>query len=574
MTIIRLALILSALTFGSFANAELERPVDGDVSQNGYSRFPVLNCPATSEVMKNYRTKLQDLRATIKKVANCEAPGTQPAKDGGIGTNDASNAVTNLDKLLTEDRPEFIDLIAKGQISGLTTVEKGKAEQYVEDLTKTSSTLLAVLTGNDACFDDEKQGLSVEFITSLIGEGTKILGVIGGPAAAPAISIAGEAITGFMKGLAEIKSKGYDFNNGDQRIAYAENLCVFWDSRRELYNLVDPMDSIERLESLQSTLSMQLGVLKAGCPECAVLIQTVEEKNRETKETQVIENVGQIWSPGLEAEVKAEAERINGLYVNAVGTHTYRSLKTMTWIPLRLEALEDQKVEADVVLGTVLDEQEVIEKFMIDESAPEFINALLDNARAFEEKMFEQVGAAKSMIDDIVWSNVNKTNGKVEFWTKLDPIYGAWSYDNIEGYYAAVFSTLLKIREQGDYAANARIETFFGDLEDRSKKFNVQLDLAEKYCNFFANAKLFRDGIAGSCTGWQMNELKQSSQTFYNQLAMFNLKTDDEQADLAVVVEAAPVLEETVVTEDWVESLTLKVEDMYSQENYVERKTE
>lgn len=550
--ILRLALsvVVTLFTANSFA----QLPVDKETEETGYSSFPVLQCPATNEAIKDFRKKLLDLKKAIKEEANCK----------GI-TQD----VSNLSDLVTKERDGIMALIAKGQSQGLTDAEQGRVEAYVEKVSVTTSNLLAIITGNDACFDEDKQGMSLEFITSLIGEGSKILSVIGGPETGATIQVAGEVITGFLKAMKTIEAnrQGYKFKQYDQRTAYAESMCSLFDYRRELEKLVNPYESVTRLEQLKLVLEKQISILRDNCVECRAIILLVEEEATKARETKVTTEIKtqDIWPPLFDARIKQMALEIDKLYTKRLGTHTYRSLRTLTWIPLRVRSLENNSLKADLGLEDIGSEMMSIEKFMITEQAPLFLKQLIVEARQWNSQLDNHLMGVvytlrvlKNTYPDVKWPYVN---------------WGGTLFGDTFEYYGQILESLDVARGHVNEEDRAAIETYFQELENMARYYGIATDVVDNYCTFFKEAKWYKkkktgadkEGIADVCGGNALKEIRNASNMFTNYRMMMPSFSSDP------IGGAAPIVAPVEITEDWVESLTRVVDDMTENKDYVTR---
>lgn len=537
------------------ANVFAQVPVvDKDVEDSGYSTFPVLQCPATNEALKDFRKKLLDLKKAIKdEASNCK----------GIPAD-----VAGLSELVTNQRDEIVGLIAKGQSEGLTEQERGKVESYVQKLTEKTSNLVSVLTGSDACFDEDKKGMSLEFITSLIGEGSKILSIVGGPEVGATVQVASEVITGFLKAMKTIQEnrQGYKFYIADQKMAYAGSLCSLFDYRRELNKLIAPYESVERLHELSSVLKKQIEVLRANCPECREIIQAVEEISNQARQSKNPEEIrmDDIWPKPFETSMAAKAREIDKLYTRRLGTHTYRSLKTISWIPLRIRSLEDSSLKADLGLNEIVKEMASIEKFMVTEQAPLFMGQLVKDGRQWKKQLESHITSASYTINMLRMAYPKIVWPKISYWSSTT-----------EEYYGQILESLDIAREFVKPSDRALIKTYFADLESMARNLNISYDVVNNYCTFFDNANWYRNssnpfnptGIHQVCGGPAIDELRGAALMFTNYKRLMALGSGE-------LLDAPPlpaVVAEPVVTQDWVESLTRVVDDMTSHGDYVTR---
>lgn len=511
-----------------------------EIDEKSASRFAVLQCPASDEALKDFRTKLLKLKTAIKKEANCD----------GI-----SQDIEGLANLVTEDRDKFLTLISKGQVEGLTTPEQKSIETYVSNLTIKASNLLSILSGNDGCFDEDKKGQSTEFIASLIGEGAKVLSVIGGPEIGGLASIASGVITGFSNAVKVIQenTQGYDFSVDDQKLAYADSLCALFDYRRELDNLMYPYDTTSRLNDLIGALNQQLSKLNRSCSECEDIIRRVDEQTALATANGLIEltSVDQVWTPEFEEEISLKALAIDDLYVNKVGTHTYRALKTRSWLPIRARSVESSALTADLGLENVLSEMDNIERFMIDNQAGSFLKQLVKDVKEWRGKIntfFFIEGEYLAMdlrfyIDEVsIWSS-----------TTMD-------------HYGAILEALEKGAERSkDSRAKARVRSFMANFRLLSQGMNVAVDVANRYCVFFENSNWYRSGVVRQCPNSNLETLANEALMFTNYQLMMPSYADLPRPKLEV--------SDVEITTDWMDALSRSVKDMTKQPNYVQRQT-
>ncbi|MCB9073771.1 MAG: hypothetical protein H6623_09125 [Bdellovibrionaceae bacterium] len=526
-----------------------DSPVDTDIQQKGYKQFPVLQCPATNEAMKQFRKKLMDLKKAIKSEANCS----------GISAD-----VKDLSTLVTKQREDVVSLISKGQTEGLTSAEQGKVESYVQQVTEKSSNLLAVITGNDACFAEDKKGMSMEFITGLIGESTKVLSILGGPQVGATVQIAGEVINGFLKAMKTIQDtrQGYKFAQADQRIAYADSLCSLFDYRRELDNLIAPYESMNRLQQLKGTLEKQLSILANDCPECAEIITTVHNEIKTSRDASngAPASVDSIWPKAFEQKIAARATEIDKLYTRRVGTHTYRSLRTLTWIPIRMEALKDSNLKADLGLEDVISQMKSIEDFMVDDQGPSFEKQLIREAREWQQKLVSHVTKANYTLRMLQSSYPNLQLPKIP-----------WASDLPE-YYGALLDAMDAAREQINGNDQSLVRTFFADLDSLTRSLNIATEVAGNYCSFFGAANWYRPALRYQCDSAQMKAIQEASAMFTNYRALM----PSHKSSLAIPAKdehrmSAAIPAKNNYAVDWVDSLTQTVDSMTESGDYVRR---
>ncbi len=542
-------LILSVFTFGVLFSAQAQdrNLTFFEVDKESAGRYPVLQCPASDESLKDFRSKLLGLKNAIKaEAANC----------AGIGQN-----IDGLADLVTKDREKYLELVTKGQVEGLSKPEQDSIEKYVTDLTIKTSTLISILAGEDGCFDEDKKGQSTEFIASLLGEGAKILSVVAGPQIGGLAAVASEVISGFSNAMKVINksAQGYKFSVDEQKIAYADSLCALFDYRRELDNLMSPYETSERLSELVLALNKQLLTLKRNCVECADLIAKVDLQTALATRNGAVEltNVGEIWTGAFEKEISDQALAIDQLFTNKLGTHTYRALKTRTWLPIRARSVETSALTADLGLESVLSELDNIERFMIDDQADNFIAQLASDAKEWRNKInsyFVLEGAYLTM-------DLNFYVPQLDMWT-------ATQMDH----YGAILETLEEgAARSKDSRVKSRVRSFMASFRLLSQGLNVSIDVANKYCKFFENSNWYRSKLVYACPNSRVADLEQDALLFTNYRLMMPSYDGSNAQDIAP--QPAVAEGDIEVTADWVEALTLSIREMSTRPNYVVRES-
>jgi hypothetical protein len=510
-------------------------------------RYQVLQCPANDQALQDFRNKLLQIKKDISQDSECESYRSE-----------ANASIDGLGSLVTTGRNEFLDLVTKGQVEGLNAAGLTKIEKYVEDLTLKTSNLINILAGSDGCFDEDKKGSTIGFVTSLIGEASKVLSVIGGPQIGGLVSVASSVITGFSSAIQTINEnkQGYDFSDPEQKLAYADSLCALFDYRRELDTLMDPYETTERINDLMIALNTQITKLYRNCSECAALITLVDTQVNLVSRNGLDEivDVGDIWTPELDAQVSEAALAIDQLYTNRVGTHTYRALKTRTWLPIRARSLESTALVADLGLADVLTEVDNVERFMVNRQADEFVWQLIEDAEGWKEKMLT------GLTTEGEYLALQGGFMPESYWT--DPM---WSR---EVYFQAVLEGLDRAaRENTDRLIQAKIRSYLSTFKLHSQGFNVSVDVASRYCTFFENSNWYRFSISRVCPNKDLQALQQEA-TLFTGLRL--LLTSDEGA-ASEILGITALSSNIEVSADWVESLTRSVTEMTQTPTYIKR---
>jgi hypothetical protein len=589
--IVKRSLLFIYLILQSTLSFALTKPgTDPNSRSKTTQQYPILQCPATNEVMKDFRKKIMELKTSIKAEAQC-AP---------IQAN-----VGKLSDLVTKDREGFLKLISQGESQGLSTADMQTVQNYVSDLTTTTSDLFNVLSGNDACFAEDKQGTSLSFITSLVGEGSKILALVGGPVGGT-VSVAANLITGFLNGMEQVKKnrRGYKFEVTDQRIAYAETLCSFFEYRRELDNLLNPYESISNLTNLSDLIDQQLNVLYKSCPECAAMIDTVDAQIALGNDTTTA-----LWTDAFEKNLIISAEAIDKTYTRKLGTHTYRSLKTRTWIPERVAALQSTQLKADLGLQDVLGQMVDIENFLLDRQVGYFLDYLSKDAVHWRRSMLQQVSEGRQLVSALKLDLI-KVNGIDTF---PETYYEAYGYnwemdayldtDKFYKYVGAVIETLDSAKTHLNINDRAKVNSYFKKLDDLTRGLKVSVDVVDNYCTFFALANWYSPNISAQCEAPSMNQMKMDVAEFTSMspnIMLTNISPLPAQlapTEVSAAADLTPTEQEKIapgravdltgsgqtvqattadanasnISFDWVQSLTQSVRSMTKDPKYVIR---
>lgn len=517
------------------------------INNESARRYPVLQCPANDEALKDFRNKLLQIKKNISQEANCDS-----------FRNSASSEIDGLGTLVTQGRNEFLNLVAKGQVEGLDAAGTAKIESYVENLTVKTSNLINILAGNDGCFDEDKKGSTIGFVTSLIGEASKVLSVIGGPQIGGLVSIASSVITGFSNAIQTINEnkQGYDFSDPEQKLAYADSLCALFDYRRELDTLMNPYETTERINELTEALNLQLSKLYKNCPECAELINIVETQSNTVSRFGLdeITSVDDVWTPEIDKQVSEAAAAIDQLYTNRVGTHTYRALKTRTWLPIRARSLESSALVADLGLADVLNEMDNVERFMVNRQADDFIWQLVEDAETWQDKIIasivteaEYLALEGGFMPDAYWSD--------PYWSR-------------EAYYETILEGLDRAqRESTDRLLQAKVRSYLSTFRLYSQGLNVAVDVTSRYCTFFENSNWYHYSVSSACPNKDLQSLQKEA-TLFTSLRLL-LSTDGGAA--AELPQIAGLANNVEVSADWVESLTRSVTEMTGKPTYIIR---
>lgn len=543
------SLVFTFALFFCFSSFSMDRNLEHyGVSEESALRNPVIQCPASDSALKDLRKKLLDLKVGISKKAKCSS-----------FRSEAATSIEGFADLITKDREDFLNLITKGQVEGLSEAEYQSIENYITNLTLKSSNLLTTLIGEDACFDEDKKGQTADFVTSVIGEASKILSVIGGPQIGGLVEIASSVITGFSEAISIINENkvGYDFSVPEQKIAYADSLCSLFEYRRELDNLMNPYETTERLEQLMASVNKQLSKLQKNCVECAALIAKVDARTKEATSEGVleIETVDQVWSSRFENNIAVEAKKIDQLYTNKVGTHTFKALKTRNWLPLRIRAVENSALVADLGLLDVLIQIDNIERFMVDRQAGKFLDQLVEDADDASYNISQFLSNEASYLASELEVMPE------EYWT------GNWT--TAREAYEIYLEGLQRASRSKDRLVRAKLNSFVASLVLKSKTLNTSIDVTQNYCNFFENSNWYRGYIPSKCPNRELVKMNEDA-LFYTNLIINYFP--EYRGDIGLP-ESSPQTAGVQMSVDWIDSLRNSIDDMSKRSDYVVRQS-
>lgn len=536
-------------TLFTFSSFSMDRNLEHyGVSEESAKRNPIVQCPASDSALKDLRKKLLDLKVSISKKAKCSG-----------FRSEASTSIDGLADLITTDRDNFLNLITKGQVEGLSESDSQSIQNYITNLTVKSSNLLSILSGEDACFDEDKKGQTADFITSLIGEASKVLSVIGGPQIGGLVSIASNVITGFSEAISIINENkvGYDFSVPEQKIAFADSLCALFEYRRELDNLMNPYETTERLEQLMASVNKQLSKLQKNCVECAALIAKVDARTANATDDGVleIEKVDQIWSPRFEQNIALEAKKIDQLYTNKVGTHTFKALKTRNWLPLRIRAVENSALVADLGLLDVLIQIDNVERFLVDRQAGKFLDQMIkdsETARYNVDRYLSDEASSLAYELEVM---------PEEFWT------GNWT--KAEEAYEIYLEGLQVASRSKDRLVRSKLKSFAASFVLKSKTLNATIDVSQNYCKFFENSNWYRGNIPSKCPNKALVRISEDALFYTNLLINY---FPEYRGDISLP-ESTSQTAGMQMSVDWIDSLRSSIDDMSRRSDYVVRQS-
>lgn len=241
----------------------LDLPEDLLAYKSGYPQAPVMPCPLPQ---KKYEDMLKQLDGIKQKIKSEACPSKQ--------IENIEKELKSLEDLITQGRPDFIDLIKKGTSGDtqLTPKEVTGLQNYVDSVVKTVASVTGLLN-NPACFDEDEKVSSLSSLSSLIGEISGAIGALTGPFGAK-ISLGGKIASGLLSSIDTIVQarKTYDYEVYEDRRNYLYNLCAYYEFKSDLDKETDVFAYYDRLYVLYETSGLLIEKLGRDCSECQTVI--------------------------------------------------------------------------------------------------------------------------------------------------------------------------------------------------------------------------------------------------------------------------------------------------------------
>ena len=479
-----LALALS-LSLPAFAD-ESRLPVEGDAARRGYDIAPVLKCPAVPEAYSKMITQLNVLKTSIKKEAACEPLNME---------------VQGLESLLGKKRDEVKALIEKSKTETLAEGELETIRKYVEEVTKKVLATAELFNRNNYCFIEDKKNLSFSDLASITLDATALAKTIAGPWATP-IALGGQALAGIFQGLnTVVKSrKGYDFTKLEQRQAYVQSLCAYYNYRQDINYLLYPQSRASQLRTLENTLTSHLKGVVDNCPECSGLAQKlISNLKGEKEESRGRRNARQQNVKPNEG-LNAEAAQINALYVKPLGTYTVRTLTTLKWITSELDRIAADTSEDATIGRDFLSEIKAdIDRFIFEKEAPNFIN--FQSTKGFD--LFREFATyTRGEGDRLMMQAVAGGQGT---WVDMSRMHEADVLKTVAGLEADA-------RSMGKTSLAARIAQYKAKSMELLERTRLAAGVNETYCTFFQRAGVYSANLQYACEGMAANAVRRNLQ--------------------------------------------------------------
>ena len=321
----------------------------GQLATDIYRLFPVLECPKVGEEFEKMIAKIEGIKSSIRKDANCKNVELQ---------------VESLEKLLVTDRQEVMDMISNQSSDTLTADQAKKVRTYAENITKKVASLNDLFMRANQCFDRDNADKQLSTLSGFVSEASGLVGSLAGPWGAP-IAMAGNVIAGFLTGLDQVlKSRaGYDFSKPEQWSGYVQNLCTYHSFRDQIDHLLNPQAKISQMKDLKLKLDLQIRMLTSTCGEC----RSIES---------LFGNSGTNLPPDTMSQMNADVRSADNRFLRPYGSYTLQSLGLREWTVKEVSRIEKeaQTYWSDVTGRSLLYRaKEDLEKFLLEKEAPRFL---------------------------------------------------------------------------------------------------------------------------------------------------------------------------------------------------------
>lgn len=431
----------------------------------------MVSCPAISEDFSQVLTKIDALKTSIKKDANCK---------------DVSTTITTTFDGIGKTRDRFLALIKKSQTQTLSDSEIQEIGKYADAVTTKVASIIDLMTNANNCFDGDADKKALTSLSGFVSEAATLIAQVAGPWGAP-ISIGGQIVSGFISGLDKInKSRaGYDFSDRAQWTAYVQNLCTYAALRPNIEALLHPQNQIGQLQMIARKLDQNMATIASVCPECG--------------------NV-----------TDATIQSIDSKYAARLGTLSARVRNAQAWVKAQISQVTSNSnaywnnVTGKDVLSRA---QRELEDFLLQKEAPKFL-------------VYQYSQSSRSFFDLRSYLYYDGTNlvhqAYLAKWLDQEPalnrsIFGwgtSLAADDQVPVYQALTGTDWKAKfkalgqtpdDLGYRLINAR-KLAMDKFDTASWSYGV----AYVFCDFFQQADLYSSSLQQTCTSAQAKNLKAS----------------------------------------------------------------
>lgn len=461
-------LVLSLLSASTaFANPFT---VDGNVAREGYSPFPVLQCPQITDRERDLIGKAANLKSQIRSDARCDE----------IASN-----IDEINQYMREEREKFLKLVEKGQTEELSEEESNSVAEYAKEVTSRISMVMTALQNNNVCFDEDKKESTLSLISGIVGEVSKVGAMTGDPVGM-SVALTGQVVKGLLRGLDEIinNQRGYDFRKTEQQISYADSLCAYYDLRNEIQNSLNPEKSKEEYQKLLSALTEQLTVLEQNCEQCAEIIERFNDEVDDSRFN---------WRK-FNRLVKNLVDEANSRFAKRLGTHTVKSLGTRQWLEQQIAAFDENQRNSNLSNSVLAEEVASLKDFLVDREGRRFVNYFI----SLSENNWNEMTRSLDRYSPYLVPNEEELNQIMK--ERVD-------YLDYDDRLALVYIDSLYGKNE---ISPKLVESYREQMRDLYRRTSASFEVAKEFCEFFQNAKMYANEYLHSvCEGRDMQVMTQ-----------------------------------------------------------------
>lgn len=473
--------------------------------QDLYRIFPVLECPAVGEEFEKMISKLEGIKSSIRKDANCSNVQLQ---------------VENLEQLVVSDRETVMNIVSQSQNAPLTEDQARQVRNYAENVTKKVAALNDLFMRTNQCFEKDQADKQLSTLAGFVSEASGLVASLTGPWGAP-IALAGNVVAGFLTGMDQVlKTRaGYDFSKREQWMSYVENLCTYHSYRDQIEHLLDPEARLAQLRKLKVRLDVQIETMTRTCSECQSIANIFNSQNDKSPET--LRNLAN-------NEISAADQRFN----RPVGSYTLQSLGLRSWVTREIARIEKESKTfwSDVSGRNLLYRaKNDIEKFLLEREAPRFLSYQVAQAgNDYSEFLYYSGSEGKRLYSQIESEDPQIISRKLK--------YVGWS-DPLEVFRSLVVS-LLNFDSVSNRDSAEDLKFAWAHFRDKSmeqfKSAQTSTQVSQTFCSFFKHSGNYSPAIRGACNSPQLKQLisvqNQVETEMHSKPNLINLNVDDDKS--------------------------------------------
>lgn len=462
------------------AHAEYQPP---QTAIDNTADVQVVRCPAVGEEYNKMVSKLDGLKASIKKDANCDKTVVEK--------------VDSMQQLLYQDRQKFLDLVAKAKVQPLTPEESDTISKYAENVTEKASNLADLITQNNYCFQSDAQQNSLLALSGFVNEASTLVGSVAGPWGVP-IALGGKVVAGFLTGMDRIiKSRaGYDFSKHDDWMSYVQNLCAYYNYRDEVKSLIHPEDRLNQLTSVDQKLQFQLEKLGSSCSNC--------------------QRIQSFYEDGNTLDLNNEVKNVDSQYVQPLGSLTFNVLRAHTWVTQQITQVnaEANAYWNDVSGKHMLTETQAdLEQFLLQKEAPQFLTYQLRETGRLNYQLHELIeNQAYALVRDL-----QNTHPEM-LATGTPPVRVMNDGELFKLIVNTDWLSQFQSKSINDDEMMYRLSSLQHQMETQYDATDLSYSVASSFCQFFQKADMYTESIYQVCGGTRsgMKQLGQQLKDLIN----------------------------------------------------------